>query len=116
MTVWYFREDQEDPSWVTTVYDRNGAVKDLSAHTGFVLKLVNLATGATVLTKSANITGAATAPNLAAAFAVGELNILTGLGLQRVDTHPHVKGTLAGRDWVMPQPEADTIVIYAAPA
>jgi hypothetical protein len=109
--IWTYRADQEDPSWVTDVVEADGTAVDLSAMT-LELKLVDKVTGATALTKTANVTGTA-GGRITAAWALGELATVTIIAGR--EYHPHVRSTV-GRTWRMPHPEADTIIVLAAPS
>lgn len=71
-----YRQGQELPSYAVAWSDENGDLLDLSSGT-FQLELINAA-GTAVVTKTTGITGAATSPNVTAAWATDELDIATG--------------------------------------
>jgi hypothetical protein len=74
---WIYRAGQELPAFAVEWRDRSGALVDFSSGWTFTVKLVN-ETGAAVLTKTAGITGSATAPNVTVGWAADELNIVPG--------------------------------------
>ena len=103
LSTYVYATDQELPAVQLEWLDGTGALLDLSAAT-FTVKLTSVTTGATALTKSSGITGAATSPNVTIAWSSSELNITPGTyrlwcyarsgGLDRVfdpDSPPLVK-------------------------
>ena len=112
MTAWVYRQDQELPSWSADWYQKVGGVDTLinmaSGYT-FQVLLVNQSTGVIGLTKTANITGAATSPNIVVAWAAGELNIAAGNYLM------HLKATTGGADRLFAPDRLPTITIVATP-
>ena len=94
MATYVYYRDQEDPAYVVEWADRNGDLIDFSTGYTFQLKLVNVASGTVGLTKTTNITGAATAPNISVAWAVGDLTVTTADGPHRVE----LRATASSRD------------------
>ena len=107
MPRWRYRTTQEDPAYVVTWLDSAGAIRNFSAGYTFTVTLTNRATGTTAVTKTANITGAATAPNVTVAWAVGELNIAAG-------TYDLILvATTGGRDSVFRPGDPEAVEIVA---
>jgi cytochrome bd-type quinol oxidase subunit 2 len=77
--TWTYRSDAETPSYAVHWKDRDGNTIDFSSGYTFTVQLVNVSTGTTALTKTTNITGASTSPNVTVAWAVGELAVTAGL-------------------------------------
>lgn len=73
--TWTYRADQESPSFAVAWSDRDGNLINFATGYTFEVKLVNQSTGIVALTKTVGITGAATSPNVVAAWSTGELNI-----------------------------------------
>jgi hypothetical protein len=76
---WTYRQDQELPSFAVTWKDRAGNIINFASGYTFQVLLVHSLTGTVALTKTANITGAATAPNVTVGWASGELNLAVGV-------------------------------------
>jgi hypothetical protein len=104
-----YRQDQELPSFAVTWKDNGGAIINFSAGYTFQVLLVNAGTGAIALTKTTNITGAATAPNVTVAWPTGELNIAAG------SYYVHLRATTGGNDRLFSPADLPTIRIIATP-
>jgi hypothetical protein len=105
---WVYDQAAEDPAYVVTWLDGDGAIINFSAGYTFQVKLVNVVTGATVLTKTTNITGAATAPNVTVAWATSELNIAAGT------YELHLQATTGGRQRVFRRGNPEHVTILAS--
>jgi hypothetical protein len=110
MATYAYRSDQEDPAYVVEWSDRDGNLINFATGYTFTLKLVNVATGAVALTKTTNITGAATAPNISVAWAAGDLAVTAGSYWVKL------VATASSRDRVFKPGAEDIITIIAAPA
>jgi hypothetical protein len=108
MSAWVYRQDQEVPSFAVNWYDSASALIDFSTGYTFQVLLVTQA-GVITVTKTANITGAATAPNVTVAWAAGELNITPGEYLL------HLKATTGTSDRIFSPGRLPTITITATP-
>ena len=108
MSEWVYRQDQEVPSFAVSWADADGDLIDFSAGYTFQVLLVNTA-GTIVVTKTSNITGSATAPNVTVAWAAGELNITPGTYLL------HLKATTGTSDRIFSPGRLPTISITATP-
>jgi hypothetical protein len=113
MTVTY-RADQETPSYPVEWRDRDGNLIDFSASYTFELKLVNQATGTVGLTKTTGITGAATSPNITAAWAAGELATAISVGGGAGTYQVHLTATTSGADRMFRPGSEPLIKIMAA--
>jgi hypothetical protein len=112
MTAWVYRQDQELPSFAVNWYQKIAGVDtliDFSTGYTFQLLLVNTTDGTIALTKTTNITGAATSPNVTAAWAAGELNLTPGNYLA------HLKATTGTSDRIFNPGRPPTITITATP-
>ena len=78
MATFPYYQHAEDPAYVGTWRDRDGAIVDFSTGYTFELKLVAVNGQTVALTKTTGITGAATAPNFIVQWSTGELNITPG--------------------------------------
>ena len=108
MTVkWQYDQDAEEPAYAVDWYDNNDTLIDFSTGYTFEVKLVSVVTGQTVLTKTTNITGAATAPNVAVAWAVGELDVAPDY------YEVHLKAITGGRGRVFRRGNPEIIQIKA---
>ena len=92
MTAWSYKQSQEDPAYAVSWLTNAGATIDFSTGYTFELKLKNEA-GTDVLTKTSNITGAATTPNVIAAWAANELNITPGVYFVHLKANHHAQST-----------------------
>lgn len=101
---------QEDPAYVVTWLDSDGELIDFTSHT-FTLKVVNLTTGATALTKTTNITGAATAPNISVAWTTSDMSDIGAGSYALILT-----ATTGGRDRTFNPGQPDTLIVKAAPS
>ena len=106
---WTYRQDQELPSFAVTWKDTNGAIINFSAGYTFKVLLVNIVTGVVALTKTTNITGAATAPNVTVAWAAAELNIAPA------SYHLHLTATTGGNDRMFSPGALPEVKITALP-
>lgn len=105
---WTYRQDQESPSFAVAWSDRDGNLINFSTDYTFELKLVNQSTGVVALTKTAGITGAATSPNVVAAWSTGELSIAPAV--YRV----HLTATIGGADRMFRPGDEPRLTIVAA--
>lgn len=110
--VWTYRQDQELPSFAVAWYDNADALINFSSGYTFTVKLVDLADGTVALTKTTNISGAATSPNVTVAWAAGELSTLTARHQYAVHL---VANNGAGTDRVFRPGNPPTIRITATP-
>lgn len=101
------RADQEDPAYRVEWRDGLNALIDFSTGYTFTLRIV-AEDGTVALTKTANITGAATVPNVSVAWAVGELNITPG------DYQLRLVATTGGRDRAFKPGGPDILRVVAA--
>ena len=76
VTTYNYKATDEDPSIALEWKDRDGNVIDLSTATFSVL-LVDV-NGTTAVTKTQNVTGASTSPNVVISWDAGELAALSG--------------------------------------
>jgi hypothetical protein len=104
---WIYRADQETPSFAVAWSDRDGNLIDFSTGYTFELKLVHRTTGTLALTKTSGITGAATSPNIIAAWSSGELAITPG------PYRVHITATTGGADRMF-MPGAEPIITIVA--
>ena len=112
MTVTY-RADQDVPSYPVEWKDRDGVLINFASGYTFELKLINQATGTIGLTKTTGITGAATSPNITAAWAAGELAtvvVAAGVGTYEV----HLTATSSGADRMFRPGNEPLLIIKAA--
>lgn len=112
MATFNYYQHAEDPAYVVTWLDSDGAVIDFSSGYTFELKLVSVSAGTVALTKTTGITGAATAPNITAQWSSGELAAITPGDYQAVltpTTSSRQRSPFGGRT-------PDIIRIIATPA
>lgn len=107
-TRWEYDAGAEDPAYVVTWLDRDGNLINFASGYTFQVKLVNVVTGTTAVTKTTNITGAATAPNVSVAWAAGELAITPGVYAL------HLKATTGARDRIFRRGDPESIRILAS--
>lgn len=72
-----WRANAERPVYAVDWRNSSDAIIDFSSGYTFTLKLVD-SRGVAALTKTTNITGASTSPNVVASWATGELNVTPG--------------------------------------
>lgn len=106
---WTYRQDQEVPSFAVTWKDRDGTIINFATGYTFQVLLVNALTGTIALTKTTNITGAATSPNVTVAWPTGELNIAAGY------YYLHLRATTGGADRLFSPAALPEIRITATP-
>jgi len=113
--VFSYRKDQELPALPVTWKDRDGAIRDFSSGWTFTVKIALADTPTVVLaTKSAGITGAATAPNVLIDWAVTDWDNLTAsaAGIKYV-AHVYARRNADSKDAVFPPIE---FYLLTAPA
>jgi hypothetical protein len=108
MSEWVYRQDAEIPSFAVEWRDGNGALINFASGYTFQVLLVNTS-DAVVLTKTTNITGAATSPNVTVAWPAGELNITPGVYFL------HLRATSATNDRFFSPGRWPKITIVATP-
>ncbi len=70
--------DREDPSWRVAWYDGDGVLREFAAGYTFRVEFLSMRNERIMYTKTEGITGANAVPNIAVAWAVGELAGLAG--------------------------------------
>lgn len=104
--------DREDPSWRVGWYDGDGALRDFSEGYTFRVEFLSMRNERIMYTKTGGITGASELPNIAVAWAVGELAEFAG---KRYKLRLVAKDT-ADRESVFREGNLPVIQVLPAPA